>query len=245
MNNFTVHNLNSVDTIFDSMSLSTDNYLSSSFNILNEDPSISQFTPNDISPQFQEINTNSAVFNTDVHERSTSPDSESTLNSFKSDDDYWYDRDDPAFDMADHENDLSVNTESNLEGQAEETVLGDVTGFANSPEFLTGQAAMILPMANQQIMSSLNAGQAEVNRQGQGQFGTDVGHGIVDNANQTNRAIASTVGSSLMFAGLATGDPILGVAGVAAGIAAETVMPSAMSNNNLVPATSGDLIAPQ
>jgi len=104
---------------------------------------------------------------------------------------------------------------------------------------------MAVPMINSNIMSAVNQNQLELDRKGLGEQGVAVGHSITDQQNFSNRQIAATVGSGLMFAGLATGDPLLSAAGIATGAVAETVMPMAMQNDNMVQATSGNLVSPQ
>jgi hypothetical protein len=136
-----------------------------------------------------------------------------------------------------------------IEGKSSFTEVVQSEGSTEEGALDLGSAAsaltMAVPMINSNIMSMVDQNQLELERKGLGEQGVAVGHDITDQQNFSNKQIAATVGSGLMFAGLATGDPLLGAAGIATGAIAETVMPMAMQNDNMVQSTSGNLVSPQ
>lgn len=137
--------------------------------------------------------------------------------------------------------DIPVSQDSQLsefgesvEGQLQETV-SEATGLAGA----------VVPMLNQSIMTDVNRNQLDLSRQGFGEYGTAVGHQIVDQQQFNNKQLATSIGTGIMAAGFATGDPIIGALGLAAGVAEEMIAPSMMQNDNVLNSTSGDLVAPQ
>nr|WNM95084.1 MAG: hypothetical protein [Elmago virus] len=143
-------------------------------------------------------------------------------------------------------NSQTVSIESQASGidrPLEET--GIASEAAEAASSVTSGAAMAVPMINQNLMSEINQNSFDMAKMGKGEEGVAVGHNLVDQQNNTNKQIAATIGSGLMFAGLATGDPIIGAAGIATGVVAETIGPQMMNNSQVVPSTSGDLISPQ
>lgn len=128
-----------------------------------------------------------------------------------------------------------IGEEQLLEGAAEETSLGGN---------MTSMAAMIIPAVNQQIMGSYIANQYDEARLGQGPYGVDVGHELVDQANRNTEETFSAVGSGIMTLGLLSENPVGIAAGLAIGTAVETLGPSLVDNSAQVNATSGDVAAP-
>lgn len=123
--------------------------------------------------------------------------------------------------------------------------VGGITEEASLASEITTGASTVLPILNNVISTQLNEATMQRAMSGQGEFGNAIGHQIVDQQNFHNAQIGSAIGSTMMAAGLMTGNPITAGVGLAAGLAADTLIPQAMENDQVVNATSGNLVTPQ
>lgn len=139
--------------------------------------------------------------------------------------------------------DVSV---SNVQNQSIEQNSQLLQGFPEEALNSVFEAsANILPLANNTIVSTINDSNLQKGMAGMGKFGTDIGHDITDKMDYSNAQMGNAIGTTIMAASLASGNPIIGAAGTAIGIGTEMLYPSIMDNDAVINTNDGTQSTPQ
>lgn len=137
-------------------------------------------------------------------------------------------------------------TVSNVQNQSIEQNTQSLQGFSQEALSSVFEAsANILPLANNTIVSTINDSNLQKGMAGMGKFGTGIGHDITDKMDYSNAQMGNAIGTTIMAASLASGNPIIGAAGTAIGIGTEMLYPSIMDNDAIINTNDGTQSTPQ
>lgn len=137
-------------------------------------------------------------------------------------------------------------TISNVQNQSTEQNNQLIQGFSEETlNSVFDASANIVPLANNTIVSTINDSNLQKGMAGMGKFGTGIGHDITDKLDYSNAQMGNAIGTTIMAASLASGNPIVGALGTAVGIGTEMLYPSIADNDAVINSNDGEQVTPQ